>query len=255
MALLVTEADCARLMSQAGGWVLVFARVLGLCLTAPALAADALGWRFRIGIAAALAVVLVPMADNSFASTTDCSSAGWAGISELLTGGLLGWSAALIVAGARLAGDLVCAQAGLCSAALFASGVGEELTPFGRLYEWLAVALYLMMDGPFLMLCALVESYGPIPSGRLLMLQDSAGLAFGEVTHALGLALRVAAPAGLASFFSNIVVSWINRAFRPFPFLALALSVRGLLGIAFALLCLSALAVTLAGAWATLLSR
>ena len=40
-------------------------RVLGLCLTAPGLAIPELDWRFRIGLAAALCVVLYPVVGPS----------------------------------------------------------------------------------------------------------------------------------------------------------------------------------------------
>ncbi len=50
---------------------------------------------------------------------------------EVLTGGVLGWSAALIVAGARLAGELVAAQAGLSTATLLDPETGEEMTVLG----------------------------------------------------------------------------------------------------------------------------
>ena len=81
---------------------------------------------------------------------------GWSGTAqalllEVLTGGVLGWSAALIVAGARLAGELVAAQAGLSTATLIDPETGEELTPLGRLYGWIALAVFLALDGPLVL--------------------------------------------------------------------------------------------------------
>ena len=57
----------------------------------------------------------------------------WGGpcLVEVLVGAALGWSAALIVAGARQAGEVVGRQAGLSAAALFDPEAGDELTPAG----------------------------------------------------------------------------------------------------------------------------
>ena len=52
MAWDIGDWSWAWVLSHAGVWALVLARVLGLCLTAPALAIPELDWRFRLGLAA-----------------------------------------------------------------------------------------------------------------------------------------------------------------------------------------------------------
>ena len=56
------ELSWAWMLSHAAVCGLVLFRVLGLCLTAPGLAIPELDWRFRIGLAAALCVVIYPVA-------------------------------------------------------------------------------------------------------------------------------------------------------------------------------------------------
>src|SRR5437870_3415299 len=134
MASDIAPVDWAWFLGHAGAAALVFARVLGLCLTAPGLAVPGLDWRFRLGLATALGSVLAPVVAMRLAPPTDWPGAAWAALAEVLTGGVLGWSAGLIVAGARTAGELVATQAGLSTATLFDPESGEELTPLGRLY-------------------------------------------------------------------------------------------------------------------------
>ena len=122
------------------------------------------------------------------------SSAGWGLLLEVLVGAILGWSAALLIAGARLGGELVAAQAGLSTSSLFDPDTGEETTVLGRLYGWIALVVFLALDGPLILICALVESYSAVPAGRLLISQETAELAFGQVGRALELSLRAAAP-------------------------------------------------------------
>jgi flagellar biosynthesis protein FliR len=252
MALDIGDWSWAWVLSHAGVWALVLARILGLCLTAPALAIPELDWRFRLGLAAILGTVLIPVLEPMIVPPVAWSGTAQALLSEVLTGGVLGWSAALIVAGARLAGELVAAQAGLSTATLLDPETGEELAPLGRLYGWIALAGFLALDGPLVLVRALAESYDAVPAGRLLISHETAMLAFAQVGRALELALQAAAPPTMALILAGIVLGWLSRAAPSLPFVVLALPIRSFLGIVLVLLSLATLAVTLSGAWGTL---
>ena len=100
------------LVGGLGNYALVMASVAGLCLTAPGLAVPGLGWRLRIGLAVMLGVVLSPVLGPQAVAPPEWPGTAWALFAELLTGGLLGMMAGMIVAGARSAGELVGAQVG-----------------------------------------------------------------------------------------------------------------------------------------------
>jgi flagellar biosynthetic protein FliR len=230
-------------------WALVLARALGLCLTAPGLAAPGLSWRFRLGLAGMLGIVLAPLMSERVAAPTEWAGAAWAGVGEVLTGGMLGMMAGLIVSGARAAGDLVSAQAGLSTTTLFDPDSGEELTPLGRLYGWVALVVFLALAGPMALVRALADSYEAIPAGRFPLSQPTVSHAMAQVGRALELALRAAAPPAIALIMAGIVMAWLSRTAPTLPFLALALPVRVVLGAVAVLLGLAALAMTFAGAW------
>jgi flagellar biosynthetic protein FliR len=252
MGLDISDAIWAWVISHAGVWALVAARVLGVCLTAPALAIPELDWRFRLVLALLLSTVLIPVLGPSIAPPLDLASAGWGLLLEVLTGGIIGWSAALIIAGARLAGELVSAQAGLSTASLFDPETGEEITVLGKLYGWIALAVFLALDGPLILVCALVDSYRAIPAGGLLISTATAELAFGQVGSALELSLRAAAPPALALTLAGVVLGWLSRAAPSLPFVALALPIRTVLGVVLVILSLATLVATLTSTWNTL---
>jgi flagellar biosynthetic protein FliR len=252
MVLDISDGNWAWIFGHVGVWALVAARVLGVCLTAPALAIPELDWRFRLVLALLLSAVLIPVLGPLIAAPLGLPLAGWGLLMEVLTGGLIGWSAALIIAGARLAGELVSAQAGLSTASLFDPETGEETTVLGRLYGWIALAVFLALDGPLVLVCALVDSYRAIPAGGFLISQATAELAFGQVGRALELSLRAAAPAALALTLAGVVLGWLSRAAPSLPFVALALSIRTVLGVVLVILSLTTLVVTLTSTWNTL---
>jgi len=249
MALGISDGNWAWVLGHACVWALVLARVLGLCLTAPALAVPQLDWRFRLGLAAVLSGVLIPVLEPVIAPSQDWPSVAQAVLMEVFVGGILGWSAALIVAGARLGGDLVAAGAGLSTGSLFDPDTGEEVTVLGRLYGWIALAVFLALDGPLVLVGALVESYQAIPAGRLLISRETADLAFAQVGRALELALRAAAPPAVALILAGIVLGWLSRSAPSLPFVALALPIRSALSVVLIILTLATLGVTLSSAW------
>lgn len=241
------------MVGRPGAWALVLARVLGLCLTAPGLAAPGLSWRFRLGMAGMLGMVLVPVLGGRVTAPPDWSGAAWAGLGEGLVGAMLGMAAGLIVAGARAAGDLVASQAGLATSALFDPESGEEVTAPGRLYGWIAMATFLAMDGPMALVGALADSYSVVPAGPSPISREAATEAFDQVGRALELAMRAAAPPAVALIMAGVAMAWLSRAAPSLPFLVMALPIRAVLGILLVLVGLAALAATLAGAWQGLL--
>jgi flagellar biosynthesis protein FliR len=249
MGLEIGDGNWAWVIGHAGVWALVVARVLGLCLTAPALAVPELDWRLRLVLALLLASLLIPVLEPSISPPLDLSAAGWGLLVEVLMGGILGWTAALIIAGARLGGELVAAQAGLSTALLFDPETGEETNVLGRLYGWIALAVFLALDGPLILICALIESYKAVPAGGLLISEETAELAFGQVGRALELSLRAAAPAALALTLAGIVLGWLSRAAPSLPFVALALPIRSVFGVVLVMISLATLIATLASAW------
>jgi flagellar biosynthesis protein FliR len=239
----------SRALLSHGALILVFARILGLCWTAPVLAVPGLDVRIRIVLAAVLGAVLAPVVGPGMTAPAELAALGQAIVFEVLVGGALGWSAALIVAGARQAGELVGAQAGLSAAALFDPEVDEGLTPLGHLYGLIALAVFLALDGPLVLIRALVESYRVLPAGGMELSRAWATEAFGRVQSALELALCAAAPAAVALAGAGLALGLLGRAVPSFPQGMLSLPVRSALGVVIVWLGLVSLVATLAIAW------
>jgi flagellar biosynthetic protein FliR len=228
---------------------LVLARVLGLVVMAPALGSAALDWRFRLVLAAGLGAIIAPVVAPVVPPVGGASGLAMGLLLEVLTGGVLGWSAALIVAGARLGGDIVAAWAGLSTASLLDPDSGEELTPLGQFHGWIALAVFLALDGPLALVRALADSYRAFPAGQRVISHAATEMAFSQVGHALELALRIAAPPALALFLASMVLGWLGRMSPSLPLVVMAVPIRTFLGVIFMILSLAALTLTLSGAW------
>jgi flagellar biosynthetic protein FliR len=178
------------------------------------------------------------------------------GLGELAVGAGLGLSLGLVVAAARLAGDLIGAQAGLSAASLLdpeALDAGE-VTPLGHLHALIAMGVFLALDGPLRLLEAVIGSYRAFPAGGLTLDRALVARAFGRVDEALALALSAAAPVALALVTAGLALGLLARAASGVQVLALALSVRWLLAIVLVALLLGLLAGQFTGAWTTALA-
>ncbi len=154
-------------------------------MTAPVTVVPGVALHTRVILSLMLGVVLIPVLEPLIGSLPAGQRLAWLALLELLVGGLLGLSAALIVAAARQAGDLVAAQAGLSASALLDPETGEELTPLGQLYGLIALVVFLAMEGPLVLVGALVESYRAVPAGGLGLNEGTVSQVFAQVGGAL----------------------------------------------------------------------
>lgn len=237
------------LTGQSGALILVLARTAGLAWTAPGWGTAAMGVRMRLALALALAVVLTPAVEPSLDVPAGVAALGRVLPAEAAVGAALGISAALVVAGARQAGEIVGGQAGMSAAALIDPEAGEPLTPLGHLYGLVALVAFLVLDGPLRLTSALVESYRVLPAGGPPLTAETVALAFAKVGQALELSLRAAAPVALALAASGLALGLLTRAAPTLQLGGLALPVRSALGLLLVLLGLATLAATLTGAW------
>lgn len=233
----------------ATAWVLAGARTTGVCFTAPTLAAPGLGWRFRIVSALALAVWTAPLAAAMIGKPAAPYGFGLLVVGEALVGALLGLSASLVVAGARQAGELVAAQAGLTTASLLDPETGEETSALGHLYGLIAIAVFLSMNGPLVVLDSLLRSFEAIPVGTLVFERATIQALFGRVAEALQLAVRAAAPPAIALATAGVALGWLGRLAPSVPLMALSLPIRAALGVLLIMASLAALTSCLEGGW------
>src|SRR4051794_3595564 len=106
------------LLQQGGASALILSRSLGMAWTAPAWGTPALGWRLRVALAALLTAVLSPGGGPTLEAPAEGPALARACVAEGAVGAALGLSAALVIAGARQAGEIVGGQGGLSAVAL-----------------------------------------------------------------------------------------------------------------------------------------
>jgi flagellar biosynthetic protein FliR len=237
----------------AGSVLMVAARVVGLAVTAPGWGTPGLGWRLRVGLILLVTGIVAPAVQADIGEAT----AAWSDLpvlaaGEAAVGAGLGVAMALVIAGARQAGELIGLQAGLSVATVLDPEAAEGLTPTGHLYGLLALGAFLVLDGPLRLVTVLIESYRAMPVGGPSLSTETVSLLFAQVGWALGLALRAAAPVGLALIGAGLALGLLARIGGGLPLASLTWPVRAFLGVILVLLSLAAAARLLGDEWAKL---
>jgi len=241
-----------RLLWLGAPWALVFARVSGLAWTAPGWSTSGLGGRFRLVLAATLTALVAPIASAGLVVPGDGASLVSSLFIELIVGAAMGGTASLVIAGARQAGEIVGAQAGLSPASLLDPEAGDGLNVLGHLYGWVALGVFLGLSGPTELVRALAESYQIIPIGGsspAIGANELTEGVFAAVARSLALALRASSPPALALLVAGLALGLLGRASPSLQLVSLSLPVRTALGLTLAALGLVTLAATLGAAW------
>lgn len=201
----ITEAQLVGWLSS---FLLPFFRVLGLFSSAPALSQRSVPVRVRIGLSALTAAIVVPALDvdpGMFASANLTLLVAH----ELLVGLTLGFIARVIFSAFELAGEAIGLQMGLSFAGFYdpQSGAGN---PVSRLMSMIAVTAFVVMNGPGVLLLAVIESFHVIPVDVAFgWLAERSPVVLGA--QMFGLALTMALPFIALLLFVNITLGVMSR--------------------------------------------
>lgn len=192
-------------------FLLVFVRLSGLLLAAPAFGHRAIPVPHRVGLAAALALVLAPVVGVERAALGSGAGLLAALAGELLVGLLIGLVAGLAVAAVVMAAELVGFQMGLGVAAAWDPALGQQSTALTRLWEMLALVFFLSVNGHHGLLLTVAASFQRLPAGQAPAVAGAAGGLVALGGKLLRSALEMAAPLVAVLFVVNVVLALLAR--------------------------------------------
>ncbi|CFM04522.1 flagellar biosynthetic protein [Bordetella pertussis] len=151
-------------MEQLNGWLAQFlwpfVRILALVGAAPLFSESTIPTRVKIGLAFMLTIAVAP-AIGPMPAVPPSSYAGLFLLSQqVLIGIALGLSMRVVFAAVQTAGEFVGLQMGLSFASFFDPATGANTAVLSRLFNIVAMLVFLALDGHLLVLGALVRIGG-----------------------------------------------------------------------------------------------
>ncbi len=233
--------------------VCIFSRASGLIWVIGWLVGGQLGVRPRLLIALVLTIAAYPVVSSYSSLKTQLDGLMFQVVQEVLIGAILGLGAGLVVAAARMAGEIIGGMTGFSAVSTLVPGSGA-LTPLAGLAGLVGIATFVIIDGPLRLLLVFLDSYSLTASSSFDSSKpESITTSFKLLDQALSLSLRLAFPVVFVMMSIQVASTLLARASTsPFGFTAW-LPVRNGIGILLVLLGIGGFARLLALAWSTFL--
>ncbi|MFN4330294.1 MAG: flagellar biosynthetic protein FliR [Limnobacter sp.] len=206
----VIPLSSAQIELWIASFVWPFLRVLAMLSTAPVFDNRTIQRRLRVGLAALIAILLMPLLPPP-PQTLNSAQAIPIMLQQILIGVSMGFGMRLVFAAFEMAGDLLGLQMGLAFS-MFVDPVRGGQTPLiGSFLGVLASLVFLVIDGHLLVIAAVVNSFELIPIGSNLDVVNPQNIASaGSIMFML--ALQIALPVLTAVLICNIVLGMLARA-------------------------------------------
>ena len=194
-----------------GVFLLCLVRVVTFFVQAPIWGSHHAPNQVLIGIATLVTIIIYPSIPMPGDFPMDMISLAFAVLTQALVGLVIGFVSFLVMATAQFAGEMIDIQTGLSTAASFDPASKGAVNLIRRFQFYLAMTLYLLLDGHHTLLRALQQSFVAIP---LTGLNFTGGL-ITELVRMVGAifyaGLQIAAPAMAALFITQVALGMLAR--------------------------------------------
>lgn len=198
------------------GWIAAFIfpflRILGLVLADPMLGNRAVAIPAKVGLAIFLSLLLAPVLPAMPAVQPASAPGVFIAVQQLLIGLAMGFALRIALTAAEMAGQLAGLQMGLGFAVFFDPQTSAQTAVVGQFFGLFATLIFLALNGHFIVLSALVDSFHSLP----VTLEPVHAIAWRNLVAWAGIifttGLWIALPMVAALLVANIAVGIMSRA-------------------------------------------
>lgn len=212
--------------------LLVFARVSGVMVAAPPFHQKGVPVLLKVFLGVLLAFVLSGFADGPLPPHAG-HPVGFvlaAGV-EVLTGLLLGYAVRFVFWAVDFAGEMIGFQMSLSLAQAYDPMTGATSNPLGRLIGLAFLLLFLLLDGPMMVVGGLARSFATIPLGGA-NLAASGPLLLSWMGGFFTTAVRLAMPFLVALFLVDVGLGVFSRVVPQADLFSISLPLKLMAGMA-----------------------
>jgi flagellar biosynthetic protein FliR len=209
---------------------LVMARISGLMAFAPFFSTGQFPIKAKALLTVALTLVVLPCVGQRAAIPTGLGELVAAITSELLIGLFFGFGLMVLFTALELTGQLIGQQMGLSLASEVDPLFEQDSTVISQLYFWLAIVIFLLINGHLELLGAIIDSFKTLPIGGFAVTDQVISTLSGTIQAAFAVALQVAAPIVLTMFLTTLALGFVARTVPQLNILSVGFPLRVILG-------------------------
>jgi flagellar biosynthetic protein FliR len=220
------------LLNQFAVFMLVLARVSGLMMTAPIFGTRSAPMHFRALLALSISLLVTPlMTTRPPPDISHLLVFGRYLINEGLVGLLLGLGIMILLSGIQLTGQIISQMSGAALANVFDPTLDNTLSVYSQLLYYLALTMFVLLDGHHLLMQAMLDTYTWLPPGRAMFGQTYVTALLTILSQSFLLGIRAAAPAMTALLLSTLLLGLIGRTLPQINILAIGLGINSMLAL------------------------
>lgn len=164
-----------------------------------------------------------------------------AAVRETIVGLAMGFTARMVFSAVEMAGQLIDFQVGYSMAAIYDPNTGTTASYYGRLFYWMSIMVFFMMDLHHTLLLTLMESFGVVAAGQIGL----AGLNLEAIlyifSYTFKIAFCIAAPMLIVLLVTDIVMGLLSRTVPEINVFMLGMPLKALVGMVMFLIIASSL--------------
>jgi len=191
-------------------FLLIFLRVSTMLFVFPFFSAPQVPHQMRLGLGAIVSLMLYRFVPTIHAAANLYDLVA-AVVSQLVLGIIVGFVASLVFTGIQFAGEILDLLAGFAVASVINPTTNQQVTIIGEFQLAMATLVFLAANGHHMLMQGIAGSFSlaPLP---FITLDPSVGaniVAF--LTQALTIVFKIAAPAAVALFLTNVALAFMAR--------------------------------------------
>ena len=225
------EIPLGILFNGVDAFILIFVRMTGLFVIAPIFGRRNIPSYFKIGFAFVLSLILVNTIKTSGINYLNFFEYAFLVIKEFLVGLTIGYVAYLIFTAIYMAGQIIDMQVGFGMVNVLDPMSNIQVPVTANFYFIISMLMFLGMNGHFLMIKGLVDSYKLVPLGAAVFgekLMNDIINVFGS-TFVLG--FKISAPIVAAILITDVSLGVISRVLPQINVFVVGMPLKILLGI------------------------
>lgn len=214
-------------------FLLAFFRVAGVMMPAPLFGSGIVPPMVKVFLSLLMAVLFVPFVAHPAAPVDpNLGVYVFAVARELGIGLLIGFAAAMVFAAVQFGGQLIDQELGIMMANILDPLTNEQISIIGQFKLFLAMVVYLLIDGHHYLIRAIVDSFRAVPIGGL-RLTDGAVMHLSDTLprDLFRVAVQIAAPSLVTLFLITIALAFMARTVPEMNIFVLGFSLRVAVGL------------------------
>ncbi len=192
-------------------FLIEFVRVSSIFLTAPIIGSRNIPILVKIAFAFLLTLLIYPVASKSFNLPDDLLSYTILIFHQVILGVIIGFLAYLVFAAMQLAGQIIDLQMGFGIVNVIDPMSNTQVSIIGQFQFILGILIFLSLDGHHFLFKALVDSFYLTPLTSITLSEITISKLSSMFFNMFIIAFKIAGPATLALFLTNITLGFIAR--------------------------------------------